>query len=145
MSELPVEKFFGWLLLLGVVIALAFYVLAWLTQMVKTAWLWVDDREPEGPYPMTHWVARLLGYRHDGGPSSLTFINKTGMEKQSSDLLFAVAIGCIFIPLLSYLLFRFYPIAIGLALLYAIAHTARFARRHKKLFDKHVKDPEAHK
>jgi hypothetical protein len=40
---------------------------------------------------------------------------------------------------------RLWPLALFCIALLAVAHVSRFARRHKKLFDKHVKDPEAHK
>jgi hypothetical protein len=38
-----------------------------------------------------------------------------------------------------------YPLTLTGATLCLVAFLARFARRHKKLFDKHLKDPEAHK
>ena len=38
-----------------------------------------------------------------------------------------------------------YPLTIGIATTLSIAYLARFVRRHKKLFDKHIVDKEAHK
>lgn len=49
------------------------------------------------------------------------------------------------VPLSIYLVVKLYALALFVASLVAIAFVARFARRHKKLFDKHIKDPEAHK
>lgn len=131
------------LLLFGVFCAACFFLLAWLTQLAKQALLWVDDEKSEGPFPMTMLIAKLCGYTHNGGDSS--YFDKKGKTKDSSDFLFFTALGIVFVPIAVKLSIEFYPVALALALLYCIAHTARFARRHKKLFDKHIKDPEAHK
>ena len=136
------ENLYLALLLFGVFCAAFFLLLAWLTQVVKQGLLWVDDRKAEGPFPMTVLIAKLWGYKHRDG---IYFEKKGHGDKDSMDLLGCTAIGIVFLPLAINLSIKFYPVVMSLALLYGLAHTARFARRHKKLFDEHVKDPEAHK
>ena len=51
----------------------------------------------------------------------------------------------LFSPTAVVIAFAFYPIAIAVVLAYTIAHLARYSRRHKKAFDEHTKDKEAHK
>lgn len=143
MMDLPPEKLFLALLLMGIAMAMVFIVLSAFTEAVRAGLLWVDDRQPQGPWPMAQLIAKAMGYKESS--HSYKF-EKEGKEDQgNADILgkAAVVVGCI--PMAVCLTVMFYPIVLSLALLYAIAHTARFARRHKKLFDKHVKDPEAHK
>ena len=47
-------------------------------------------------------------------------------------------------PIISLLAFKFYHVLIPILSLFLLAHLARFARRHKKMFDDHVKDKDAH-
>lgn len=142
MNDMQPEKFYLALLLFGVFCAACFFLLAWLTQVVKQGLLWVDDRKAEGPFPMTVLIAKLWGYKHRDG---VYFEKKGHSDKDSSDFLFYHALAIVFLPLAINLSLRFYPVVLSLLLLYGLAHTARFARRHKKLFDEHVKDPKAHK
>lgn len=132
------------LLLMGVMIGFSTIVLNCLTGMVVTAICWVDDEEQEGPYPLTKFAAWCARYKHEGGKSN-DFHHASRKSHTSSDFTFAMFIGSIPLPGLFYFGYLYPWVPAGLGLLYCIAHTARFARRHKKLFDKHVKDPEAHK
>lgn len=141
MNQLSTPQVYLALFMLGVVLFVTFYFAAWLSHMVRKAWLWVDDGKTDAPFPMTLLIAKVLGYQHGSGYQ----FYKGCRTKDSCDLLGMVALMFLAGPLAIYLAFQFYPIVLSLALLYAIAHTARFARRHKKLFDEHVKDPKAHK
>lgn len=58
---------------------------------------------------------------------------------------FAPILISIVAPSLLLLSFDLYPVTVCGLTLFAVAHLARFARRHKKLFDKHIADPNAHK
>lgn len=140
MNHLSTPQVYLALFMLGVVLFVTFYFAAWLSHMVRKAWLWVDDSKTDAPYPMTLLIARLLGYTHGG-----FHFNKGSKKKDSCDLLGMAALTLLGGPLAIYLAIQFYPVVLAAGLLYAIAHTARFARRHKKLFDEHVKDPKAHK
>ncbi|AUM59664.1 hypothetical protein HOS55_gp062 [Pseudomonas phage PMBT3] len=132
------------LLVLGVGLGFTTIVLNVLSGMVVEAICWVDDEEQEGPYPLTKFAAWCARYKHEGGKSN-DFHHASRKSQTSSDFTFAMFIGAIPLPCLFYFGYLFPWVPAGLGLLYCIAHTARFARRHKKLFDKHVKDPEAHK
>lgn len=141
MNNLSTPQVYLALFMLGVVMMLLFYLAAWLSHMVRKAWLWVDDAKTDAPYPMTLLIAKVWGYQHSGGHQ----FYKGCRTKDSCDILATVAVVFLFGPVVIRLSFQFYPVVLAAALLYAIAHTARFARRHKKLFDEHVKDPKAHK
>lgn len=143
MMDLPPEKLFLAMLMMGIAMAVVFIVLSAFTEVVRAGLLWVDDRQSEGPWPMTQLIAKAMGYKESS--HSYKFVKEGKEDQGNADILgkAAVVIGCI--PMVVCVTVQFYPIVLSLALLYAIAHTARFARRHKKLFDKHVKDPEAHK
>lgn len=138
----PPQIFLG-LLLMGIGSGAVFMVLSAFTEGVRTAWLWVDDRKPAGPWPMAQLVAKVMGYKES--LRCYKFEKEGKPDQDGSDLLLKAACVIACIPLTVYVTVKFYPVVLSLALLYAIAHTARFARRHKKLFDKHIKDPEAHK
>lgn len=56
-----------------------------------------------------------------------------------------VLLGSVLLPPALLTLFIFYDITLSVALFIALMIFARSARRHKKLFDAHVKDKEAHK
>lgn len=143
MTELPPSQLFLAMLMMGVAMAVLFIVLSAATEAVKSALLWVDDRESSGPWPMAQLIAKAMGYKESS--HSYKFEKEGKEDQDNSDILgkAAVVVGCI--PMAVCLTIKFYPIVLSLALLYAIAHTARFARRHKKLFDEHVKDTGAHK
>jgi len=142
-TDLPPERMFLAMILMGVAMAALFFTLSAATEAVKTALLWVDDRKPEGPWPMMTLIGTLCGYEYS---DSYERFQKEGKEDiRGADLLARSCVVVGAIPMAICVTVNFYPIVLSLALLYAIAHTARFARRHKKLFDKHIKDPEAHK
>lgn len=144
MNELDViQKFFA-LLFLGLALGVVYGLMFPLSKLVASALAWVDDKEHKGFSPMLLFVARLLGYKPDGD-SEYRFINGKGHNKDKYDLAMQTVFLIFCAPAAIYLAIKFYPIPLAAALLYAIAHTARFARRHKKLFDEHVKDPGAHK
>lgn len=141
MNQLSTPQVYLALFMLGVALFVTFYFAAWFSHMVRKAWLWVDDSKTDAPYPMTLLIAKVLGYQHSSGYQ----FYKGRKTKDSCDLLGMAALTLLGGPLAVYLSFKFYPVVLAAGLLYAIAHTARFARRHKKLFDEHVKDPKAHK
>lgn len=49
------------------------------------------------------------------------------------------------LPILLVIAFNFYPLTLSIISTAMIAYLARFARRSKKLFDKHVTDKDVHK
>ncbi|MBD8680330.1 hypothetical protein [Pseudomonas sp. CFBP 13719] len=108
-------------------------------------WAWIDDGKP-GRNPVLELMARLRGwtpYTTEGSGQYLWWKDKKG-ESQPDVLLFFFPIA-ILGPLVAFLSLKFYPLLLTVLTLAVIAYVARFARRHRKLFDKHLKDPEAHK
>lgn len=131
------------LTLVGIMAAACTLLLFPLSSAAASALAWVDDKKYKGRSPMTLWLARLWGYKPK--PNCDYHFVKGDKQKYVADIVgMSLLLVVVSFPGL-YLAVKFYEIPMGLALLYAIAHTARFARRHKKLFDEHVKDPEAHK
>lgn len=128
---------------LGFAAAMLFLIATWAGAAWVHVWAWIDDGEP-GSNPVAVLIARLRGWEpYATGPGVWT--KPDGRSAHSMDVYFPVLLTAFFLPAVLILGFEFYPFVLtGLALL-AVAHVARFARRHKKLFDKHVKDPDAHK
>ncbi|MEQ4254280.1 hypothetical protein [Pseudomonas syringae] len=107
-------------------------------------WGWIDDSKP-GRNPVLELMARLRGWvpyttEHGG---YFWWKDKEGATK--CDVVFAYAFTAFLLPLATFLSIKFYPVLLTALTLLLLAYVARFARRHKKLFDKHLKDPEAHK
>ena len=116
-----------------------------LTAIGKHALCWIDDKEGEGRNPYITLLARKLGYR-EGSPGSIwSYYKKEGDERHDTDffVMFPVFLLPMVAPLVAISL-EFYPVALTILSLYLMAHMARYARRHKKLFDLHVKDKKAH-
>jgi hypothetical protein len=57
----------------------------------------------------------------------------------------AIPIASSLSPVIIVVCVQFYPVALTVGSLFLMAHMARFGRRHKKLFDKHLTDKDAHK
>lgn len=122
---------------------LASYVLCWIGQWV---WAWVDDSEIFECNVLIYCVmVKALRYESSGGVWDYIKDTKSGTRKSDGLIAFALLLSLSAVPLLSYLSFVFYQVFLCTASVVAIAYLARFARRHKKLFDKHVKNEDAHK
>ena len=144
----PLESLPGQLLaclLVGVACFCAMLLIVGLGKVWRHVWGWIDDSEP-GRNPVLEFMARLRGwtqYDTEGSSKYLWWKDKKG-ESQPDVLLFFFPIT-IFAPLAIYLGITLYPLLLTALTLLVVAYVARFARRHRKLFDKHLKDPEAHK
>jgi hypothetical protein len=108
------------------------------------AWAWIDDSEP-GRNPVNDMLARLRGWTPYTTESGSYFWWKDKKGETKCDVIFAYAFTTLLLPLATFLSIKFYPLLLTVLTLLLLAYVARFARRHKKLFDKHLKDPEAHK
>ncbi|UBM23334.1 hypothetical protein K8374_13065 [Pseudomonas sp. p1(2021b)] len=130
---------------LGLGIALTFSAVALLGKAWRHSWAWIDDSSP-GRNPILELIARLRGWTpYDTEGSRGTYMwwkDKKGETR--TDVFFSLFIIAFWTPLAAYVIARLWPLALFCIALLAIAHVARFARRHKKLFDKHIRDPEAH-
>jgi hypothetical protein len=102
---------------------------------------WIDDSEA-GRNPVLDFFARLRGWKPSESLYGQRWVDRKGSDQH--DAAFLPIFGVIWAPISIYLTVRFYPVLLTALTLFAVAHVARFARRHKKLFDKHLKDPSAH-
>lgn len=102
-------------------------------------WAWIDDCEPE-ENPFVNLLAKMRGWEPVGYG---VWKDRKG-EWQCDPYLafFPITFAG---PAVIFISLKLYPVTLTILALVATAHVARFARRNKKLFDKHLKDPEAHK
>lgn len=128
---------------IGSALAICWPILILTAHLWSVAWAWIDDSKPTSFNPLTKLVMSMLGYKASEYKYS-SFAYKHSKTEELSDGLIAVFLPAISLFSLPFSIL-YYPIAIGLMTAFALAHIARFARRHKKLFDQHLKDPEAHK
>ncbi|MGN8104669.1 hypothetical protein [Pseudomonas sp. 22072] len=123
----------------GLLLGAVLFGLVW-----RKAWAWIDDAEA-GRNPVLEFLARLRGWTPytTGGAGYQWWKDKKDSTHTEVVLPFLGAF--FFTPLAIFLGIKLYPLVVAALTLVAVAFVARFARRHKKLFDKHLKDPEAHK
>lgn len=132
----------GLIILAGWIVA---YLLCWIGQW---AWAWVDDSKAgDNNVLISKILTKVFGleYKKDR-------FNDMEWHSKSGSRVFEYGLYvCMFwvltslIPLAIVLCIKFYYVALSLFSLCCLMFLSRFARRHKKLFDKHVKDKEAHK
>ncbi|MBF8732838.1 MULTISPECIES: hypothetical protein [Pseudomonas] len=130
----------------GLFLAISFGLVVLLGKAWRHAWAWIDDSRP-GRNPVLELMARLRGWTpwDTQGSSSIYLWWKDKKGETKTDAFSWLFFIAFWVPLSIYLVVKLYALALFVASLVAIAFVARFARRHKKLFDKHIKDPEAHK
>ena len=122
-----------------IVIWLALYLLAWVWAW---CWSWVDDAKVVKRNPLLRLIMQKMGWieHHE------SFLYEKDDDYSDGAVAFLIPLCVLgFAPPLIFISIYLYPITIFCFALLLIAHIARFARRHKKLFDKHIKDPGAHK
>lgn len=123
----------------------ALLMLAVLGGLIWTkTWAWIDDSKP-GRNPVTELMARLRGWSPYTTEHSVYLWWKDKEGETKCDVIFDYVFTAFWLPLAAFLSIKFYPVLLTVLTLLLLAYVARFARRHKKLFDKHLKDPEAHK
>lgn len=157
----------------GVTIAalwLVAYILCWIGQW---AWAWVDDDEIDssnwlaGKIHFSKWKypvynnygigleeavkenKKPFGYAKDKKHENKSIGKLTeGVDYKYSHSVGGGIITLSFLtsllPILFVVSLHFYPIVLAVLILATIAWVARFSRRHKKLFDKHIQDKDAH-
>lgn len=131
----------GWAAVAGFVLGFCWFAIYLFGWAWDWAWSWIDDSEASSRNPVIRWVMARRGWQEGeyGG------YEKGGERSFGESAFFCPLIFFVTGPVFALLAITFYPVTIGLICLYLIARLARFARRHKKLFDKHVKDPDAHR
>lgn len=117
------------------------YILSWIGAWI---WSWVDECESPKENPLIEWSMRKMGWGKPKGWSCWLYSRNDDVSDGACGFfypLLAVMIG----PAAITILILLYPLTLSILLAVLLARLARFARRHKKLFDKHLKDPGAHK
>lgn len=118
---------------------IAAYLASWVGSWI---WAWVDDSEAPKKNPLITRSMHLMGW----GEGDWLWQYKKGEATSDGAVGFLFPmLALIATPPLIALSVALYPLTLSIALAFLTARLARFARRHKKLFDKHLKDPEAHK
>ena len=132
--------------LLGLLLGLAWFALYVLSWAWVWIWAWMDDSKSSKRNPLIKKVNKWRGLEPGGGVCAKHgYEDKDGNKKDGEGGFFYPFLALLFGPTALLLMFMLYPLTLSVVTGFAIAHLARFARRHKKLFDKHLKNPEAHK
>jgi len=138
------------------------YVFSW---SVQWGWSWIDDSK----VGKRNWLANKLNYskwkypvylycedevfgyakdkKHDGQKGLCDLDHGVDYIYNHETGVFYWKIGFVvsLLPIASVIAFKIYPITLTCGVLIILAHVARFSRRHKKIFEDHVKDKNAHK
>ena len=117
----------------------ALYVLSWAWSW---SWAWIDDSEAPTANHLISFVMRRMGW--SDGDRWFRFRKGDQISDGASGFFYPL-LTLVFAPTLAVLAVKIYPATLAALTLFLMARLARFARRHKKLFDKHIKDPDAHK
>lgn len=147
MNEYIILTFFASLALssLWLIAVLSAYVWGWI-------WAWVDDGKRPKRNSLLSLSMRAQGWSvsepgnswaYRKGDKTEGYDRREGSDGEAG--FFYPLLALCFGPWVIAASILFYPVALAIATAFALAHVARFARRHKKLFDKHVGDPDAHK
>jgi len=117
------------------------YILCW---FIQWSWSWVDDSKMGKVNTLVRKVAHLSGFEDYDGCWDYKHKKSEGRSDGFGPF-YAITFGTGLLPIVLVVAIEFYPIALSIAVLILMAHLARFSRRHKKIFDEHVKDKSAHK
>jgi len=133
---------YGFAVAIGLLLSVAWvacYILSWVWAWT---WAWIDDSKSPRNNPLLSRTMKLMGWKE--GDWLYGYL-KGGNGSDGESAFFYPLLALLTAPCLGLTILVFYPLAIGIAGAFGLAHITRFARRHKKLFDKHIKDPDAHK
>jgi hypothetical protein len=127
--------FGGWMFL---------WLLVWIGQ---SCWAWVDDTEVAERNKLVILLNKLWGntLHRRAASGGGYYLNKNDDSVEGGSAFFKTVFITALIPIIIVAIVDFYTVALIALSAYALAHVTRFARRHKKLFDKHVDDKNAHK
>ena len=133
-------------LLSGVALAVFWCLVVLASKIWAATWAWIDDAKAPKRSPAIVFLMKISGYKENAEGAVYDFTHSNKKSETDAEIAFALAfMFCLIAPIMALLAFDLYPVTIAIMTLYAVAHLARFARRHKKLFDKHIADPDAHK
>lgn len=143
----PEAQFLAVALAIGFLLAILWLLILAGFRLWQHIWNWINDGDGSlNPHPVVHWLMLKRGYTRDRKSACYPYQRNDGKDiADGSSAIWGGAWLAFLMPLIVALSVRFYPVTLTVMTLYLLARLARFARRHKKLFDKHLKDPEAHK
>jgi len=170
MNEYEISFFIGGCIL---IVGIMLYVLSWVIQWAW-AWVddtkasdenWISSKckSSKWKYPVYNAFgeglasaikenAKPFGFAKDKANKNKAVTNlKEGVDYVYSHSDLASSRYCLYVfismlsPIVAVLSFKVYNIVMALMIIVMVAYLARFAKRSKKLFDKHVKDKGAHK
>jgi hypothetical protein len=142
---------------LGGVLALLWSVVFLLATIWRFAWAWMDDATPRSINFLHEKIIRWRGWRPreevSPGGAWRYYKNFSAQPQKYDDITDSVdnIIASIHVIVITTLIvgpitvFYAWQFLLAAAVLYATALLARYSRRHKKLFDEHLKDQNAHK
>lgn len=133
---------FGIAGVVGLLLGLSWFALYLLSWVWAWTWAWIDDSKAPRANPMIRFVMQRMGW---GEGDWLYAYKRGGRGSDGERGFFLPLLALTFGPMLAVLAVTIYPVTLAALTFFLLARLARFARRHKKLFDKHIKDPDAHK
>lgn len=141
--EIECIKPLGLALILGLALCMLWIFVAIGSSVWCWVWAWIDDAEAPKENRLMAFIMIKRGYtRRD---SECYPWEKDRSLSDGSGAFYIPLVALTVAPSFIVVAFLLYPVTIGAFTLYLLARLARFARRHKKLFDKHIADPDAHK
>jgi hypothetical protein len=129
--------------IVGCVIAISWIVAYFLCWTGQWAWAWVDDSKVGSKNLIIDFLTKRAGYT-DRDSCVFPYYTPDGDSADGTWLFVRALLITSLAPMLSVLCVKFYPVALFALLFLALAWATRFSRRHKKLFDKHIVDKDAH-
>jgi len=129
---------------IGILLALGWIAINILCWIWNWTWAWIDDSEPEKSGAIINFLALSRGFKAHKS-EYLKYKSECGDYSNGWVEFFAPMLLLLIGPVIFLIAFLLYPLTLSIFGLYLTARLARFSRRHKKLFDKHLKDPDAHK
>lgn len=149
MNEYEIAGFIGLCLIAIWVASLILSVIS------QRCWAWIDDaKTSKGNWLLNCLTPNSLQWKSSNGEywkyyRGTNYKNRVAETDHPDEayvgLIMAYGAILSILPISLLIAFKFYPIVIGIALFFTIAHLAHYSRRHKKAFDVHVKDTKAHK
>lgn len=129
----------------GIILSLGWFSLLIACRFWSWVWSWIDDSDTPKYGVITLKVMKILGFEKSDRWSAYEFTDSAGNDSDGAIAIYLPAFILLVSPFLIVLGVTLYPVTLSAFGLYLTARLARFARRHKKLFDEHVKDKSAHK
>ena len=117
------------------------FFLSWIGSYI---WAWIDEAKVKRR-AFIKFIGGFNGWKESNGHCWAFYRGKDYSGRTSESDGFQIFMIPLLALLLSPLTIIFYEVALFITSGIALAHMARFARRHKKMFDSHVTDKDAHK